>query len=653
MMVSAENSPHLFEQASIGSVTLRNRLVMLPMGTAYASQHGEVTQKTIDYFVERSKGGVGLITLGNVSPYLPNIINQLVLDSDWVLMGHYELAEKIHAYGAKVCVQISHAGRQKTLSTMLPGEELISSSAIASDFAGIKLEVPRAMDKSDIDKFIEKYAKAAMRAKKVGYDMVEIHGAHGYLINQFISPFMNKRDDEYGGSLENRMRFPLQIISAVRGLVGGDFPIGFRISADEFVPGGITLKDSVFIAEMLESAGIDYISVSAGLYESIDKMMCTMRAQEGWRQPLWKAINGAVSIPVIAGGSLRDPVMCQKIISNNEADFIGLARPLYADPRWPVKAKRGEFEDIRKCISCNECAHDSTRRRSGERHCAINAAAGREKGFADIVPAKRKKKVMVVGGGPAGMEAARVSASRGHEVSLYEKNDALGGQLILASRPKAKQRILWLRDYLERQLEKLGVHLAVNMEVNRSMIENISPDVIVWATGADPIGIDIPGKEKQNVLNGWDLLQDNIKISNEKVAVIGGGLIGVETADYLLETGNTITIIEQLESLAQGMETKHKNQLLNIFKQNNVKLFTGRKAVEILDNQVNILNAETGEMESIEVDRVVIAVGTKPSDTVSMELDGIVQEQYTIGDCSGVGFIMDAVYEGSLVGRQI
>ena len=286
-MESDENFPKLFEQANIGSVKMKNRLVMLPMGTAYASQHGEVTQKTIDYFVERAKGGVALITLGNVSPYLPNIVNQLALDSDWVLMGHYELAEKLHAHGAKVCVQISHAGRQKSYATLRPGEELLSSSPLASERLGSKFPIPRAMEKDDIHLWTEKYAMAAMRAKKVGYDMVEVHGAHGYLINQFISPFMNKRTDEYGGSLQNRMRFPLEIIKAVRDAVGPDYPIGFRISADEFVTGGVTIKESTVIANMLEASGVDCISVTAGIYESSDKMMCTMRAAEGWRRPLW------------------------------------------------------------------------------------------------------------------------------------------------------------------------------------------------------------------------------------------------------------------------------------------------------------------------------------------------------------------------------
>lgn len=652
-MKSDETYPKLFEPASIGSVKLKNRLIMLPMGTAYASQHGEVTQKTIDYFVERAKGGVGLITLGNVSPHLPNIFNQLVLDSDWVLMGHYELAEKLHAHGAKVCVQISHAGRQKALATLLPGEELVSSSALASEHLGNMFSVPRAMDKDDIKRWIEKYTLTAMRAKRVGYDMVEIHGAHGYLINQFISPFMNKRTDEYGGSLENRMRFPMEIISAVRDLVGRNYPIGFRISADEFVPGGITLKESAVIAEMLESAGIDYISVTAGVHESLDKMMCTMRVAEGWRQPLWTAIHKAVKIPVIAGGSLRHPSRCEQVLQDNEADFIGLARPLYADPKWPIKAKEGRAKEIRLCISCNECAHESTRRRSGERHCAVNAATGREKDFAVITPTKVQKKVMIIGGGPAGMEAARIAALRGHKISLYEKENYLGGQLIQAGRPQGKRKILWLRDYLEGQFKKLGVDIILNTKATRKLVKEVMPDALVLAAGAEPIQPNIPGIDHQFVVSSWDILRDEIKFGKEKIAVIGGGMIGVETAEYLLESNNTVTIIEQLPDVADGMEPNHKRQLLKLFNDKNVKILTNRKAVEIIPNKIRLTNIASGAEESVDVDRVVIAVGTRPSNTLRDELDGIISDLYVVGDCMRVGFIMEAIYEGSLIGRQI
>lgn len=652
-MESNEFFPKLFQPAKIGSVKLKNRIVMLPMGTAYASRDGEVTQQTIDYFVERAKGGVGLITLGNVSPHLPNIINQLALDSDWVLMGHYQLAEKLHAHGAKVCVQISHAGRQKGANTLLPGEELISSSALASERMGIKFPTPRALETNEIPLWVERYANAALRAKKVGYDMVEVHGAHGYLINQFISPFMNKRTDDYGGSFENRMRFALEIIDAVRRAVGPDFPVGYRMSADEFLPGAITIEESQKVAKLVAAAGVDYISVSAGIYESSDKMMCTMRAPEGWRKPLWQAIHSVVDIPVIAGGSLRHPEECERVLEENMADFIGLARPLFGEPQWPEKVRQGRIEDLRLCISCNECARESIRRRSGERHCTINAAAGREKEFSELIPAEAPKKVMIVGAGPAGLEAARVAAERGHRVTLYEKESFLGGQLIPASRPKSKRRILWLRDYLVNQIKKLGVTIIEETEVTPEMVKAQMPDALVISTGAEPIRMDIPGIDAKSVVDCWDLLQGKIELKTETVAVIGGGMIGSEVAEFLLEEENKVILVEVLSDVAMDMEPNHRKQLLDILKEKSVSVLTGRKAMEIRDNLLIVENCGSGINEEIPIDRVIVAVGTKPSTKLSEALQGLIEDTFVIGDCNKTGFIMEAIYQGALVGRQI
>ena len=645
--------PRLFKPASIGKVKIKNRLVMLPMGTAYASQLGEVTQKTIDYYEERAKGGAGLITIGNVSVHLPNVINALVLDSEWVLMGHYELAERLHTHGARVCVQLNCPGRQKGSMALRPGEEVISSSPLPTVRFGQTYPIPRALTQDEIHQWIEKFASAAARAKKVGYDMVELHGAHGYLINQFISPFMNKRTDEYGGSLENRMRFALELIATVRQAVGPDFPIGFRISAVEFVPGGVTLEESPAIARMLETAGVDYISVSAGVYEVTDKMICLMRDTEGWRDYIWEAIKQSVKVPTIAGGSLRHPDFCERLLKEGKADFIGLARPLFADPEWPKKAEEGRVEDIRLCISCNQCLMGSRSRRLGVRRCSVNAAAGRERKFSEIMPAPVPKRVMVIGGGPGGMEAARVAALRGHKVTLYEKGETLGGQLLLAGKPQSKRKVLWLRDYLSTQLQKLGVKVELGMEVTPSLVEEAKPDVVVVATGAEPIQLDIPGIDHRTGVNSWDLFQGKVNLEREKVAVVGGGMIGCEVAEYLLESANRVSIIEQLPSLAADMEPIHRHRMLELLEENNAISFTRRKAVGITGKGVQTVNLDDGREELVEADRVVIAVGTRPVNTLVDALEGEVPELYTVGDCSQPRVIIEAVYEGSLTGRQI
>ncbi|MFH1350085.1 MAG: FAD-dependent oxidoreductase [Pseudomonadota bacterium] len=647
--------PKLFEPTRIGKVKLKNRLVMLPMGTAFAALSGEVTQRTMDHYVERAKGGIGLITVGNLSPYYPNALNQLVLDSDWVLMGQYELVEKVHAHGAKIVGQLNYPGRQKYIEALRPGEELVSSSALPMKFMGKFYATPKALSKGEIYMFIERYVKAAERAKRVGYDMVELHGAHGYLISQFMSAFMNNRTDEFGGPLENRMRFTLELIKAMRQALGPDFPIGFRLSADEFVPGGISLEESIPIAKMLEEAGVAYISVSVAVFETLHKYVDIMKYPEGWKEYLWEAIKKAVKIPIIGGGGLKHPDFCERLLKKNKMDFIGLARPLLADPYWPNKALEGKVEDIRLCISCNECLYGSTRRRQGggARRCAVNAVFGREREFAEVIPAPVPKKVMVIGGGPAGMEAARIAAQRGHKVTLYDKGEALGGQLNLASKPQSKKKVLWLRDYLVTQLKKLDVEVKLGVEVTPELVKQSKPDAVVVATGAEPIIPNIPGIKGKRVVNAWDLLQDKVKPRKKKVAVIGGGIVGCEVAEYLLEMENTVTIIEQLPSVAPDMEPTNKLVMMEGFEEKGVSMLTGRKVVGISEKGVQVVDADNGQKELVKADWVIVAIGSRPVDALVEALEGKVPEIHSIGDCNQPRVIIEAIYEGALAGRQI
>ncbi|MFC1991060.1 FAD-dependent oxidoreductase, partial [Chloroflexota bacterium] len=489
----------------------------------------------------------------------------------------------------------------------------------------------------------------------IGYDMIELHGAHGYLINQFISPFMNKRTDEYGGSLENRMRFALETIKTVQQAVGQGFPIGFRISAIDFVPGGITLEESTVIARMLEAAGVACISVSAGIFETADRFTDLMQDPEGWKEYTFEAIKKSVKIPVIAGGSLRHPDFCERLLEQGKADLIGLARPLFADPEWPKKTREGRVEDIRLCISCNECIAGSGRRRQGggARRCAVNATAGREREFAEIKPVPVSKKVMVIGGGPGGMEAARIAAMRGHKVTIYEKGEALGGALLIASRPQSKRKILWLRDYLVAQLKRLGVDIEPGIEVTPRMVTEVKPDAVVVATGAEPIMPDIPGINQKHVVSALDIIQEKVKPEKERVVILGGGMIGCEVAEYLLESKNSVTIIEQLPAMASDMEPYHRYRLLELLKENNVTVLTRRKVVGVAENAVQIANLDSQQEELVEADRAVVAMGARPLDSLADALKGKVQELYFIGDCSQPRSIMEAIYEGALAGRQI
>lgn len=645
--------PRLFEPASLGRLRLKNRLVMLPIGTGYGSAMGEVTQKTIDYYVERARGGVGLIFVGNISVHLPNALNHLVLDSDRLLMGHYELVEKVHDQGVKIAAQLNHQGRQN--SAPWAPDDLVSSSPIPTVHLGRTFGTPRALTEPEIQQFAQRFAAAADRAKRAGYDMVEINGGHGYLVNQFMSPFMNKRTDRFGGSLENRMRFPLEIVRLIRQAVGPDFPICFRFSAVEFVPGGVTLEESTTMARMLEAAGVTCLSVSVSIYESITKLIDPISAPETWKAYIWEAVKKAVNVPVVAGGNLRQPETCEKMLEQGVMDFAGLARPLFADPQWPNKAKEGRTDDIRLCISCNECLFGSAvhRRGGGARRCTVNPAAGREGEFARVMPASRPKKVVVIGGGPGGMEAARTAAQRGHKVTLYEKGQALGGQLLMAGKPATKAKLLWLRDYLVTQIEKLGVKVKVGVEATPELIMGLKPDAVVIATGATPCALDISGVNGKNVIGAWDLLQEKVKPKGEKVGVVGGGAAGCDVAEYLLELGNSVVVLEQLPTIAADMEPFNRSAMLEEFNKKSITLLTRRKTVGVTEKGIRATNLDTGHEESIEADRVVIAIGAKPLNTLTASLEGRVPELYSIGDCVQPRVIMEAVYEGSVAGRQV
>ncbi|MBI2906859.1 MAG: FAD-dependent oxidoreductase [Chloroflexi bacterium] len=647
--------PKLFSPIKIGGVQIANRVVMLPMGTAYATAIGEVTRKTIDHYVERARGGVGLIIVGNVSPFGRIGLNQLILDADWYMSGHYELVEAVHAEGTPICAQLNHPGRQIYPWVLDPGKDVISASDIQTSFLGeVTYPKPRPATIQEIYEIMDRWAEAAARAKKVGYDMVELHGAHGYLIQQFMSPYTNKRTDEFGGSFENRMRFPLELIKRVRKAVGESYPIGMRFPSEEFLgPEGITLKDSPAIAREMEKAGVAYLSVSCGTFQSADKFNDIMRQPEGWKHYLWETIKKSVAIPIIAGGGIKHPDFAEKMLALGKADFIGLARPLLADPHWARKAHEGRTEDIRLCISCIECIHGSTKRRQGggARRCNVNSETGREGEFIPIKPAAVKKKVMIVGGGPGGMEAARVGALRGHDVTLYEKGKELGGALLLAGVPPGKEKINWVSDFLKTQIAKAGVKVKLGTEVTPELIQKERPDVVIVATGSRPIFP--PALAGKNVFTALDVLSGKAEISDKKVLVVGGGMVGCETAEYLVHHDNKVTVIKRTPRFAPDMEIHNRYALLQALNQAGVVLRAGRAATEAVDGGIMALDTESGKEVKMDADVVVIALGATPNRDLADALEDKVPELYTIGDCNEPRIIMEAVYEGARVGRRI
>lgn len=643
--------PGLFQEGMIGKMKVKNRVVMPPMATNFAGPSGEPTERLIRYYAERAKGGAGLIIVENVQVKYPqgkNVACQLRLDRDKYIPGYQELAEAVQVYQARIFLQIHHAGREYH---DIEGEEAVAPSQIPCGF----LQQPvRELRSDEIEDLVDRFAKTAFRAKQAGMDGIEFHGAHGYLINQFMSPYTNQRIDSWGGSFERRMRFPLKIIEKTRELVGHEFPLSFRLSADEFVTGGLSLDDSKRIARTLEDAGIDVLHVSCGIYESIVKLLEPMRFEEGWRSYLAEEIKKNVSIPVITVGQIRTPMVAERILQEGKADFVAVGRTLIADPEWPRKAEEGRPEDIRKCISCNIGCIGGHVFGDLYMRCTVNPVVGHERleGWPRLIPAEKKKKVVVAGGGPGGMEAARVAACRGHDVVIYEKDDSLGGQIKTAVKAPGKEKLNFILEYYTNQFKKLGLRVNLGTELNDRVIADEGPDVLIVATGAEPLVPDITGMDGPNVLIGWDILSGKTPVHGEVVAIAGGGLVGCETALYLAEQGKQVTIIEMTSELASNMEPITRFDLLTDRIPNaGIRSITDHVIMEVSEKGVTVLDHH-GKKSFIQADHVVNALGSRSVNGLEA-MRGKVPEVYVIGDSKEPRQIINATFEGAAVARLI
>lgn len=634
----------LFSPFRLGNLELRNRIVMPPMATNFAGDDGSVNDRHIHYYVKRAKGGVGYITFEHTGVLKQGraFPNMALLDSDQQIVSFKRLVEAIHQEGGKIVIQINHAGRNT--SSSVTGLPLVAPSAIADP---VKNEVPQELASDEIQKIVEAFGQAARRVKEAGADGVEIHMAHGYLIDQFLSPFSNKRKDEYGGTPERRMRMALEVLRMVRNKVGPDFTVLCRLSADEYVEGGLRLEDSKKIAKALEQNGADALHVSAAVPVSVYLNHPPYYADEGVFAHLAQGIKSVTSIPVIAVGRIRTPELANQILTENKADLISMGRALIADPELPIKAFQGRREEIIPCISCNRCILSI---RKGALQCSVNPETGRE-GIFKLQKTDHPKKVWIIGGGPAGMKAAEIATKRGHQVTLYEEKEKLGGQFLFAAIPPKKQVLKEFVDYLTRQLEKLPVRIIMGKPFDTALLEKEKPDVVIVATGAKPFFPPIDGIQNTKAFNVEEALSGEIPLG-KKILLVGGGGVGAEVADYLSENGKDVTLVEMREGIALDL-VGHLQYFLNKrLREKGVRILTSTKAIRF-ENQGLWVEDPQGTKKLDGFDSIVIAMGSRPKNELVESLKGRVAEVYVVGDASKPREVMEAVLEGEEVSLNI
>lgn len=643
---------NLFRPIKIGPVEVKNRLVMAPMGTNLASHEGEITPSFISYYTTRARGGVGLILTDDTTITSSALYHQKGprLHDDRAIQGWEELAQAVHAYGAKIGPQLVHPSFNAP--STLSGVQPVAASPIASPRFR---EIPRELTEEEIEVIIEQFAEAALRAQKAGCDTVQIHCAHvHHLLGSFLSPLYNKRADAYGGSLEGRLRLPLEVIRRTRSKVGPDFPILIRISGDEFLPGGRTIEESQYIAPLLVEAGVDAIQVSAGTGNNFWLVVPPTGTPQAPNASLAEQIKGVVDVPVICVGRINHPWVAENLLASGKADMVAMGRALLADPELPNKAAQGQWNDIAPCMGDSMCL--VTVQSEQEIRCLTNPAAGRE-GETPLRPAATPKKVLIVGGGPAGMEAAWVAALRGHQVTLMERTSKLGGQLLLAAFPPMKQEYTTLIQYLASRVEKAGVTVELNREVDTAVVSSFQPEVIIIATGAVPLVPEaIAGIDQKHVVTAWEVLAGRILLGPQ-VVVVGGGNVGCETADFIAHPFDDmtphsyrVTIVEMLENIALDEKSMARSLLVQRLKAKGVEIIVGAKVTEILADSVKYL--KEGREETLGgMDNIVLAMGARSENTLGEEIAGI--PFHIIGDAKHPRSAMEAIAEGWEVGRKI
>lgn len=635
---------NLLSPGKIGNLTLKNRSVFPPMGSGYVDNEYP-KQQLIDYHVRRVLGGcaMNIVEIATVHPTskAPTILG---IYDDKFIPALSELAKAIKDAGGVACIQLWHGGRQTSGKPF--GGQPVAPSVVTNAFIG---EEPRALTLDEVQEVISSYGDAAVRAKKAGFDAVEIHGAHGYLIDQFLNPYTNKRTDQYGGSLENRARFGCGVIKDVRSKVGNDFPVILRMSAIEHVKDGIELEDAIEAAKLYVNAGLDALDVSQGCYDALAYTVPPYYYPQKVNVYNAYQIKKHTNVPMIVAGRINHPDMAEEVLQDGMADFIGLGRPMLAEPDFIKKTMEGKTDDIVRCIACNQGCVGRMFEGLGN-SCIFNPATGHEREVV-IKSAQQKKKILVIGGGPAGLEAARIAQIRGHKVILLEKDVALGGQFIEAGRAPHKELFSKAAIHMGYRAFKAGVDIRVYTSANEERIKNINPDIVIVATGADPIIPDIPGIDRPNVFEARRVIVSDQIISSDHVAVIGGGLIGLEAMEILSHQGKKVEIIEMADQIGKDLEMYIKPYVFGIIKEKSVIVHTNTKCIKINDKSITV--EKEGNKQELQCGAVVIAVGSKSNTSIIDTVKKLGYEYYVVGDAKEPSKILPAIWGANEIARNI
>ena len=676
--------PHLFSPIRLGSVEVPNRVCHVPTDISSANADGSVNQRVITYHEQIAKGGCGLIIVGASTPDRATgrpTVTCISVDEDPLIPGLSELAEAMHRHGARCAVQIQHPGRQAAW----PRKGLMSASDQVIDVPGsaghevvyaeevAKGKSIRAMTGEEIYELVEKFGEGAWRVQQAGFDCVELHGAHGYLIAQFMSPYVNKRHDRFGGSFLGRMRFVLEIVARIRRKCGRDFPIGVRYSGEEWVEGGRTIDESAKVAQLLEEHGVAFVDISAGIFEAPAAVMDPMYYPQGWNTYAAEEVKRHVKIPVITSHTLRDPDYCEKILAEGKADLVGLSRQMVADPYWANKAHARQPQEIRKCISCLVGCWQESLMIKRHMRCAINPAVGDER-FVHLAPAQRAHRVAVVGGGPGGMETARIATLRGHQVTLFERSGELGGAILLCCTAPGKSKMRWYADWLRRQMESLGVEIRL---FSKPSVDELRPfDAVVLATGATPARPDVPGIDLPLVCTFEDVLRCRMQSCQyyfqgkpgpvecgQTVVVWGDHFGAADAAEKLAGEDRKVYVVTESGEFAAWMEPCHRDVLLKRFAGRNGEGLKGRPfkqpvtviprttVLEIKGGEVTLMD-DRFQKSTLAVDNVVLAK-LQPDGSLYEALLSAGTRVVRIGDCKQVRNLRAAVTEGANVGLTL